>query len=191
MSAVSQSFYKSKPMRLPGALILRPPVFEDDRGYFSPTFNSDALGALGIGTGFVQDNQSLSHESGTVRGLHGQIAPFEQAKLVRVLQGSIFDVLVDIRPGSSHFGQWDAHELTAASHEQIYVPRGFLHGFMTLEPDTIIAYKVDSAYAPDHEVSIMWNDQDLAIDWPDPGHTPILSGKDSAGLSWTDFKGQG
>ena len=177
-------------MGLPDALILRPPVYEDGRGYFSPSFNRDGLKALGVEADFLQDNQSLSRDVGTIRGLHAQHAPYEQAKLVRVLAGRIFDVLVDARPRSSHFGKWEGYELSADSHEQVYIPRGFLHGFMTLEPNTVISYKVDNTYAPDREVSVMWNDSDLEIDWPLLSQAPVLSGRDRTAVSWTNFKAQ-
>jgi len=186
-TSVPQSFYQLKPTGLAGASVLKPPVFGDDRGYFSPTFNAEALRDAGISAEFTQDNQSLSRQVGTVRGLHAQRAPYEQAKLVRVLRGRALDVAVDGRPGSETFGQWFSHELSADNHEQLFIPRGFLHGFMTLEPDTILAYKVDNAYAPDHEFSVRWNDPDLAIRWPDGVKAPLLSERDAAAISWADY----
>ncbi|MBR9824368.1 MAG: dTDP-4-dehydrorhamnose 3,5-epimerase [Alphaproteobacteria bacterium] len=169
-------------------MVLRPPVYEDERGYFSPNFNANALHELGIRTEFVQDNQSLSVNAGTVRGLHAQLPPFEQAKIVRVLAGRILDVIVDARRSSASFGQWESYELSADSHEQVFVPRGCLHGFITLEPNTVVTYKVDNQYAPDHQVSVAWNDPDLGISWPQLSAPITLSEKDQTGLSWADFK---
>ena len=135
------------------------------------------MAGAGVHADFVQDNQAFSARAGTVRGLHFQTAPHPQAKLVRVLRGAIFDVAVDIRPGSATFGQWVGAELTAERGEQIFVPRGFAHGYATLTDDCELAYKVDGLYAPETEGGVIWNDPDLAIDWRISGE-PILSDKD-------------
>lgn len=185
-----QSFYTVTPTGLAGAVVLRPPVFDDDRGYFSPTYNQGALEALGISSEFIQDNQSLSRLTGTVRGLHAQFAPYAQAKLVRVLQGRALDIAVDARPGSPTVGQWFAHELSADNHEQLYIPRGFLHGFMTLAANTVLAYKVDNTYAPEQEISVRWDDPDLAIEWPRSPAGVKLSQRDDTAISWQAFMDQ-
>ena len=135
----------------------------------------------------MQDNQSLSLKRGTVRALHFQIPPKPQAKLVRVLRGSIRDVAVDLRAASPHYGRWTAQTLTAAGGEQLFVPRGFAHGFCTLEPETEVAYKVDEYYAPDCERGIIWNDATLAIDWPVASEDGVLSDKDRGFPTFVDF----
>ncbi|MEM9064015.1 MAG: dTDP-4-dehydrorhamnose 3,5-epimerase [Planctomycetota bacterium] len=166
-------------LKIPGVLVITPPKFGDHRGFFSETYNKAHLAEAGISCEFVQDNQSRSAVPGTLRGLHFQHGASVQAKLVRVLRGSIFDVAIDIRKGSPTFGEWVGAEISESNWSQIYIPRGFAHGFMTLEPDTEVAYKVDSPYDPDREAGIMWNDPDLAIDWPLNGLTPVLSDKDA------------
>ncbi|BDX00721.1 dTDP-4-dehydrorhamnose 3,5-epimerase [Maricaulis maris] len=172
---------------LADAKLVRGPKFDDDRGYFAVTANDEAFEALGIGRRFTQDNQSFSHTAGTVRGLHYQLPPFAQAKLVRVLTGSIRDVIVDARIGSPTFGEHVSVTLSAESGQQVYVPRGFLHGFMTLEPDTMVLYKVDNAFAQGHDRSVQWNDPDLAIQWPEVGGSPTLSEKDRHAARWADL----
>lgn len=167
-------------LAIPAVLLVRPKKFGDARGYFMETYNADAFAAVGIGAVFVQDNQSLSAARGVVRGLHFQAPPAPQAKLVRVLKGAIFDVAVDIRVGSPSFGRWCAATLTADGAEQLFVPRGFAHGFCTLEPNTEVVYKVDGPYAPETEGGIAWNDPELAIDWPVTAAEAQLSGKDAA-----------
>ncbi|WP_025771415.1 dTDP-4-dehydrorhamnose 3,5-epimerase [Thioalkalivibrio sp. HK1] len=158
--------------------ILRPKKFGDHRGFFSETYNKKALLDAGIDIDFVQDNHSLSAEKGTVRGLHFQIPPFAQDKLVRVVRGAIFDVAVDLRPGSPTFGQHASAVIDANEWNQILVPVGFAHGFMTIENDTEVIYKVSNFYAPLHDRGILWNDPALGIDWPlEPGDA-ILSDKD-------------
>src|SRR5262249_36022010 len=134
----------------------------------------------GVSAKFVQDNQSLSARPGTVRGLHFQAPPYAQAKLVRVLQGAVFDVAVDLRIGSTSYGKWCGINLTAAKPEQLYIPAGFAHGFLTLEPDTVVAYKVDAPYAPRCDFGIRWNDPAIGIDWPVDPTDAILSDKDAA-----------
>lgn len=167
-----------EPTKIPGVLLLKPRPFFDERGYFVETYNKRAGRELGLPTCFVQDNQSLSIKRGTVRALHFQIPPKTQAKLVRVLRGAIFDVAVDLRAGSATYGHWTAATLTASNGYQMFIPRGFGHGFCTLEPDTEVAYKVDDYYAPECEQGLAWNDPTLAIDWPVKPEDAILSDKD-------------
>lgn len=164
-----------------------PRRFEDARGWFSETYQRDRFKAAGIDAGFVQDNQSWSKPAGTLRGIHFQTPPYAQAKLVRCLKGRIWDVAVDLRSGSPTYGQWVSAELTAARGEQLYVPAGFGHGFLTLEPETEVAYKVDAFYAPECDGGIAWNDPDLAIAWPLPGAAPELSDKDARLPAFKDF----
>ncbi len=151
---------------------------EDARGWFVETWNQRDFQAAGIDADFVQDNQSLSRCAGTIRGLHFQAEPYAQAKLVRCLRGRIFDVAVDIRFDSPTFGHWVGAELNAHNGRQLFVPRGFAHGFLTLEPDTEVAYKVDGFYDAASDRGIRWDDPALAIGWPLDGLTPILSDKD-------------
>ncbi|WP_300540924.1 dTDP-4-dehydrorhamnose 3,5-epimerase [Maricaulis sp.] len=175
------------PLALPGAFRILAPRFSDARGYFEVAYNRRDLAAAGLSTDFIQDNQSLSRETGTVRGLHYQLPPFQQAKLVRVLTGRILDVMVDARTGSPTYGQHCAIELDAEDGTQVFVPRGFLHGFVTREPDTVVLYKVDNDYAPGHDRSLVWNDPDLNIDWGISAGEAVLSDKDRAAGSWADF----
>lgn len=166
---------------LPEVRLIRPVRHGDSRGYFAETWNRETLRAHGLELDFVQDNQSRSATPYTLRGLHIQRPPYMQAKLVRVLKGRIYDVAVDIRRGSPTFGRHVGVELTADGLEQLLVPRGFLHGFVTLEPNTEVFYKVDNRYAPDHDTGVRWNDPDLAIAWPLQAATePVLSAKDRA-----------
>lgn len=160
-------------------LLLRPKRFGDERGWFSEVYNEQTFSAYGISDRFVQDNHSLSVPVGTLRGLHFQTAPFAQAKLVRCIRGKIFDVAVDIRRGSPTFGQWVGAELSAENGNQLYVPVGFAHGFVTLEPSTEVTYKVSNLYSPENDGGILWNDQQIGIVWPLPiGIEPVLSPKD-------------
>ena len=175
-------------LKLPGLMVLKPRRFSDPRGYFIETYNEKVFAAAGITATFVQDNQSLSVSKGTIRGLHFQLPPAAQAKLVRVLQGSVYDVAIDLRVGSPTYGQADAATLTADGGEQIFVPRGFAHGFCTLEPDTVVAYKVDELYAPASDSGLIWNDPALAIDWPVAAGDAVLSDKDKALGRFADFK---
>ena len=166
---------------------ITPPKFGDHRGFFSEVFKRSAFEAEGLAIDWVQDNQSLSAEPGTVRGLHFQVPPFAQAKLVRVLRGAIYDVAVDIRKGSPSYGQWVACELSTEKWNQLLVPAGFAHGFMTLSPDTEVLYKVDAPYSRESEGAILWNDPALGIEWPDIGGEKILSDKDNVAPRFADF----
>lgn len=161
-------------LRIPGALLIVPRVFSDARGYFKETFAASKYAPHRIDAAFVQDNVSVS-ASMTLRGLHGDP---RMAKLVQVLRGSAFDVIVDLRKDSQAFGRWEAVALTDANHRQVYIPTGCLHGFLALEDDTILMYKQTAEYDPAREVGIAWNDPDLAIDWPLNGRKPLLSAKD-------------
>jgi dTDP-4-dehydrorhamnose 3,5-epimerase len=177
-----------KTYELPGLVLVRPRRFADARGYFVETYNEKTFAAAGISAAFVQDNQSVSVKPGTVRALHFQLPPASQAKLVRVVRGSIFDVAVDLRVGSPTFGRWISERLTAEGGEQLFVPRGFAHGLCTLEPDTEVAYKVDALYAPASDSGIIWNDPTLAINWPVRPDVAILSDKDAKLGHFADFK---
>ncbi len=161
-----------------GPLLIAPKRFGDHRGFFMETYAEAAFTALGVPDRFVQDNHSLSAQTGTVRGLHFQAPPHAQAKLVRVLRGAILDVAVDLRRSSPFYGQHVAVTLSAANGLQLYVPAGFGHGFCTTEPDTEVAYKVTDLYAPDCDRSLRWNDPTLAIGWPVSAESAQLSAKD-------------
>ena len=163
---------------IPDVKLLRPPRFRDARGFFSEIHNQQALTAAGISMDFVQDNCSLSHAAGTVRGLHFQFPPKAQAKLVMVLKGRVLDVAVDCRKGSPTYGRHVSAELDAEGWTQLFVPVGFAHGFCTLEPDTLVLYKVTALYAPQLDSGILWNDPDLGIAWPVTDETAVLSDKD-------------
>lgn len=165
---------------IPDVKLITPRRFGDNRGFFSETWNRAAFAEAGIVADFVQDNHSLSAVVGTLRGLHFQLPPFAQAKLVRVSRGAVFDVAVDIRTGSPTYGQWVGAELSAENWAQMYVPKGFAHGFVTLTPDTEVQYKVDAPYAPEHDRGIAWDDPGIAVAWPLEGRDPVLSGKDAA-----------
>jgi dTDP-4-dehydrorhamnose 3,5-epimerase len=158
--------------------LLKPKRFEDPRGWFAETYNQKRLADLGIETVFVQDNHSMSRPVGVLRGLHFQAPPFAQTKLVRCVRGRIWDVAVDIRTGSPTYGQWTSAELSAENGRQLYVPAGFAHGFITVEPDTEVEYKVDAFYDRDSEGGLIWSDPSLALPWPLPAGGPILSDKD-------------
>jgi dTDP-4-dehydrorhamnose 3,5-epimerase len=164
--------------RLPGVLLLKPKRFIDSRGYFVETYNERDFRAAGVAPVFIQDNQSLSFERGTIRGLHFQLPPAQQAKLVRVLVGGIFDVVIDLRVGSPTYGEWIGQELSAEGGEQVFIPGGLAHGFCTLEPRTEVGYKVDRPYAPDRASGIVWNDPTLRIAWPVPDYEATISEKD-------------
>jgi dTDP-4-dehydrorhamnose 3,5-epimerase len=167
------------PLALPEVLLITPRRHGDARGWFAETWSRQNLAEAGVEADFVQDNQAYNARKGTVRGLHFQQAPHPQAKLVRVVRGAIYDVAVDVRPGSPTFGRWVGAELTAAGGEQLFVPRGFAHGYCTLTDDCELLYKVDGLYAPQTEGGVAWNDPDLGIDWPLAGEA-VLSDKDKA-----------
>jgi len=173
--------------KLPDVFILTPRAFSDNRGTFSETYNRDTLANLGLTTVFVQDNQSISKEAGTVRGLHYQAPPAAQAKLVRVVQGEIWDVAVDIRRGSPTFGQHVGVTLSRENAHQLLVPAGFLHGFITRAPNTIVVYKCSNTYAPETEGAVRFDDPDLCIDWGLGSEIAKLSEKDAIAPAFADL----
>jgi len=180
-------------LAIPDVCILKPAVHGDARGFFVETYNKKTFEAATGLTGdqaptFVQDNMSLSGARYTLRGLHLQHAPFAQAKLVTALQGRIWDVAVDVRPDSPTFGQHVSFEIAAEDHAYIYVPAGFAHGFLTLEENTLVQYKVTDFYHKESEAGIAWNDTDLNIPWPLEGNTPTLSDKDKVAQRFEAFK---
>lgn len=166
---------------------IKPQRHGDHRGFFAETYSRRQYAELGIDVEFVQDNHSLSKEVGTLRGLHFQAPPHAQAKLVRCGRGALFDVAVDIRRGSPTYGQWKGYELTAENGDQLYVPIGFAHGFVTLEPDSEIVYKCSDYYAPETEGAVLWNDPDIGINWLTEAD-PILSDKDAAAPLLSELK---
>lgn len=159
------------------AYILEPTVYGDHRGFFLESYNQEIFKELGIDIEFIQDNHSLSETVGTLRGMHYQLAPKDQTKLVRVTHGAIYDVIVDIRNGSPTYGQWQGFILSAENKRQLLVPKGFAHGFCTITPNTEVQYKVDELYSPEYDCGIAWDDPTLAIDWPTTN--VILSEKDT------------
>lgn len=169
---------------LPGVLILEPKVFGDARGFFQETWNAKVFADIGIDAQFVQDNHSRSAK-GILRGLHYQVQE-PQGKLVRVTSGRVFDVAVDIRRSSPHFGRWTGVELSGDNKRMFWVPPGFAHGFVALEEETDFLYKCTALYAPQWDRSIAWNDPDIGIDWPLEGLAPLLSAKDTAAIALKD-----
>ncbi|MBB3900504.1 dTDP-4-dehydrorhamnose 3,5-epimerase [Roseococcus suduntuyensis] len=170
---------KVTPLAIPEVLLIEPSRFGDARGFFSEVWKKSALSAAGLAVEFVQDNHSFSRDVGVLRGLHFQRPPHAQGKLVRVVRGRILDVVVDIREGSPTYGQHVTAEISAANWRQIWVPRGFAHGLITLEPDTEVLYKVDGEYNAEADGGIAWNDPALGIEWPLPVESPTLSAKDA------------
>lgn len=173
--------------KIPAVKVISPKRFGDDRGWFEEVYRQDILAAFGIDDIFVQDNISFSVGIGIVRGLHFQSPPFAQAKLVRVLLGSILDVAVDLRRSSPTYGEHVAIKLDATEGRLIYVPAGFAHGFCTLEDNTMVAYKVSALYSREHDRNLAWNDPTLGIDWPVSDSKAILSAKDSVAPRLTDI----
>ncbi|MEO1040304.1 MAG: dTDP-4-dehydrorhamnose 3,5-epimerase [Pseudomonadota bacterium] len=163
---------------LEGPLVIKPRRHGDARGWFTEHYNERALAQAGFEARFVQDNLSMSAKTGTLRGLHYQAAPQAQGKLVSVVRGAIIDVVVDVREGSPGFARHIRAELTAENGRQIWVPPGFLHGFVTLQPDTLVLYKVTEHYSAEHDGAVAWDDPDLAIDWGVAA--PVLSDRDAA-----------
>ena len=176
---------KFTPTELPGVVIVEPAVFGDERGWFYESFNEPKFQAglrelgLPVPRAFVQDNHSKS-AAGVLRGLHYQLPPHPQGKLVRVVRGRVWDVAVDIRAGSATFGRWVGVELSQANHRQLWIPEGFAHGFLSLEDDTEFLYKTTDVYAKDCERAIRWDDPQLGITWPLGGLQPALAPKDAA-----------
>lgn len=160
-------------------ILFTPKRHGDDRGWFVESWNRKTAASMGIEADFCQDNQSLSRDKGTLRGLHFQKPPFAQAKLVRCLRGAILDVAVDVRRTSPTFGHWVSATLTAQKGEQLFVPRGYAHGFLTLEPDTEVAYKTDDHYDQASDAGLFWNDPAVGISWPVDGIAPTLKDSDA------------
>ena len=178
---------KIKETHIPGLLVVEPQVFGDSRGYFFESFNAAKFAEqTGIDTQFVQDNESRS-SYGVVRGLHMQLPPHAQAKLVRVVEGRVLDVAVDLRKDSPTFGKHFAIELTGENHLQVYIPKGIAHGFSVLSETAVFQYKCDGYYAPASEAAIAWNDPDLGIDWKLPSEDAVLSDKDRNHPSLKEF----
>ncbi|MBD8519553.1 dTDP-4-dehydrorhamnose 3,5-epimerase [Lysinibacillus fusiformis] len=167
-------FIKTK---LLDAYLFEPKVFGDNRGFFMETYNAQLFEENGFTFNFIQDNHALSNESGVLRGLHYQLEPFAQTKLVRVTRGAVYDVIVDIRQGSPTYGQWEGFILSEGNKRQLLIPQGFAHGYCTLVENTEFLYKVDNYYSPEHDRGIAWDDPDLNIAWPTSN--PILSDKDT------------
>jgi dTDP-4-dehydrorhamnose 3,5-epimerase len=167
-----------EPTTLPDVKLVTPKRFGDARGWFAEVYKQSAFEAAGLVVNFVQDNHSMSAQVGTIRGLHFQLPPFAQAKLVRVVRGRILDVAVDVRRSSPTFGQHVAIELSADAGQALFIPVGFAHGFCTLAPDTEVEYKVSAPYAPTHDHGLAWDDPALDIPWPVDAKAAILSDKD-------------
>lgn len=174
-----------KPLKLKGSFEILLKRIGDSRGYFMETYSRRLFTEYGLQTDWVQENQSLSEHRHTVRGLHFQIPPAAQTKLVRVMRGEILDVFVDLRSGSATYGQWDSVKLSEENAKAVYIPRGFAHGFCTLTENVVIQYKVDNHYAPELEQGIRWNDSDIAVEWNVA--EPILSAKDANLPFYKDF----
>ena len=179
---------KVEALEIPDVKLVTPKRFFDERGYFAETWNERVFAASGIDVRFVQDNESHSNRTGTVRGLHYQAPPFAQSKLVRVLQGAMLDVAVDARKASPTFGRWVSARLDAHTGAALFVPAGFLHGFVTLNDDTVVAYKVDAYYDKASDGAVRWNDPALAIDWGIAEGDAVLSEKDAAAPAWAAFR---
>lgn len=176
-----------RPTDLPDVKVLTPRRFGDSRGYFSEVWSAARMAEHGLEYAFLQDNESLSARKGTLRGLHYQAPPFAQTKLVRVVQGAILDVAVDVRRGSPTEGNWVSEVISAENGSQILVPRGFLHGFVTLEADTIVQYKVDNVYDAASDGGVRWNDPDIGVDWGMTEGDVTLSEKDGKAPLFKDW----
>jgi dTDP-4-dehydrorhamnose 3,5-epimerase len=177
---------KATPTAIADVMVIEPKVFGDSRGFFYESFNQEAFNkATGLDVQFVQDNHSRSAQ-GVLRGLHYQLPPFAQGKLVRCTRGAVWDVAVDIRKSSATFGQWVGAELTEDNHKQFWIPPGFAHGFIVLSDSADFLYKTTAYYAPTHDRCIAWDDPDVGIDWPSIATQPSLSAKDQQGLALRD-----
>lgn len=175
-----------KPLALDGAYLITPPAYTDARGYFMVAYQQDLFSRHGLATDWVQDNQSLSRQRGIIRGFHFQTPPYAQAKLVRVLDGEVMDVIVDLRRSSPTFGQWHHTMLSAENRQMIYIPRGFGHAFQVVSDSATVLYKVDNVYAPDSQGGLIWNDPTLNVPWPVA--QPLLSEKDGQLPALTAFE---
>lgn len=176
-----------KELAIPDVKLLTPILHHDDRGYVTEIVHEKQMADLGMPMKFVQENQSMSLRKNTVRGMHSQKPPHAQAKLVRVLRGKILDVAIDVRPNSPTYGEHVSAILSQDEVTQMFIPVGFLHGFCTLEDNTVVLYKMSSLYVPGSECGVMWNDPDLKIKWPARAEDAILSGKDEKLSQFKDF----
>jgi dTDP-4-dehydrorhamnose 3,5-epimerase len=174
-----------KKTTLESAYLIKPDVFSDERGFFLESYSKKKFEENRINADFIQDNHSISVKPGVLRGLHFQNPPYAQSKLVRVTKGKVYDVILDLRKDSSTFGKWEGFELSAENFSMLFVPKGFAHGFQTLEPNTEFLYKCDELYHPESEGGIIWNDPDLNITWPIKD--PILSEKDQKHPAFKNF----
>ena len=172
--------------KIKGAIEIRLKPIKDNRGFFMRTFDDKLFEKAEINNKWVQENHSRSEKKGIIRGLHFQLHPFAETKILRCIRGKIWDVFVDLRKDSETFGQWDAVELSEENKKMVLIPRGFAHGFCTLTDTSEVVYKVDNYYSPDHECGLLWNDTDLNINWPI--EKPILSAKDRKNMSFEEFK---
>ena len=175
---------KFSKVKIEGLVVIEPTIFKDDRGYFFESYNKEIFKKNGITDSFVQDNQSKS-QKGVLRGLHFQKPPYAQAKLVRVVQGSVLDVAVDLRKNSKTYGQYDSVVISAENKKSFFIPEGFAHGFLTLEDNTIFSYKCGNVYDAESEDALLWNDEHLKINWGI--ENPILSSKDSVAKQFNEF----
>jgi dTDP-4-dehydrorhamnose 3,5-epimerase len=180
VAPVSSGMAEARPLEIDGLLELRPKRWPDERGFFSEVWREEWLSNAGVSARFLQDNHSHSNKRGVLRGLHFQTPPAAQDKLVRVARGSIFDVAVDIRSGSATYGRWAGLVISAKAWNQLLIPRGFAHGFVALEDDTDVLYKVTAPYSPEFERTIRFDDPALGIDWPVPLAEVLLSPKDQS-----------
>jgi dTDP-4-dehydrorhamnose 3,5-epimerase len=176
-----------EPLGIPEVLLLTPKRNGDERGWLAEVYNTRVLAEAGVNDVFVQDNQAFSSKVGTMRGLHLQVAPKAISKLVRCIRGAVFDVAVDVRPGSPTYGQWAGAELTPDNGALLYVPRGFAHGYVTLQPDTELHYKLDGYWAPDCERGVRWDDPAIGIPWPMPTGDMTLNDRDRTLPLLADF----
>ena len=172
-------------VELPDVWLITPKVLPDERGQFLETWHSDKFRKIGIDVAFAQDNQSMSRR-GVLRGLHYQLAPDDQAKLVRVAVGEVFDVAVDLRQSSPTFGKWSGHRLSATEHQMLWIPAGFAHGFLALTDPALVLYKASASYVAASERTIRWDDPTVGIEWPEIEGGPILSSKDAAALAFAE-----
>lgn len=173
------------PTKFKGVWIIKPQVFQDERGFFLESYSQKKFQEQGIEAAFVQDNHSKSVKKGVLRGLHFQNPPYTQAKLMRVIKGSVFDAIVDLRKDSETFGQWEGFTLSADNFDMLFIPKGFAHGFCTLEDNTEFVYKTDEFYAPESESGIVWNDPDLKVKWPFSESEIIVNDRDK---NWPKFR---
>lgn len=174
-----------RPLRLTGTREITPAPRCDERGYFMRVWDVELAQTQGLTTSWIQENQSYSRRKGIIRGLHCQKPPFSETKLIRVVQGAILDVFVDLRIGSPSYGEWDALELSCANGKMAYIPKGFAHGFCTLTDDVVVLYRVDACYSPTHELGLRWDDPTLGISWPTTD--PLVSAKDRQLPLWSEF----